>query len=134
MMLRAALPAVFAALSVEAQWASMDGMGLVMCGNWAAKLDEMNRVCWCVLTGLSPRCRLTQTVCRQQRRGAGRPVPERLSLDVHAGVRRHLWEFSGRAFLFSSWSSPSSQSADFGLLCALSSGLLQLLTALTARG
>ena len=72
MMLRAALLAVFAALAVEAQWASMDGMGLVMCGNWAAKLDEMNRVCWCVLTGLSPRCRLTQTVCRQQRRGAGR--------------------------------------------------------------
>ena len=91
--MRAALLAVFGALIAEAQWASMDGMGLVMCGNWAAKLDEMNRVCWCVLDRpvcRQPRCRLTQTVCRQQRRGAGRPVPERLSLDVHAGVRRHL--------------------------------------------
>ena len=92
--MRAALLAVFGALIAEAQWASMDGMGLVMCGNWAAKLDEMNRVCWCVLRPVwrQARCRLTQTVCRQQRRGAGRPVPERLSLDVHAGVRRYLRE------------------------------------------
>jgi len=75
--MRAALLAVFAALAVEAQWASMDGMGLVMCGNWAAKLDEMNRVCWCVLRPVcrQPRCRLTQTVCRHSAEEPGGQCP-----------------------------------------------------------
>ena len=43
--MRVAALASFAASAVEAQWASMGGMDVVMCGSWTEKLDEMNRVC-----------------------------------------------------------------------------------------
>ena len=110
--LRALLLAGAAPLAA-AQWGSLGGIDTVMCSGWTLRLDEMNRVC-----------------CAEEPNGE---CPNGFPSTCTTPCAAIFGNFNDVRSSFS-WSSPSSQSADFGLLCALSSGLLQLLTALTARG
>ena len=93
----AALGSLLLGLPLAAgQWGSVGGEDLVICGQWSEKLDDMNEVC-----------------CADEPGGqCANGFPSTCS-HACAGV---FSNFNDGAFFFSSWSSPSSQSADLGLL------------------